>query len=141
MERLTYVLDTNVIADRMNAREPVSQHLTAAVQTGHRVCLCQPVYYEVMRGLLKTNATRKLHLFETLILPLFTWIPLTDDDWRQAAQFWADATNAGKQLADIDLLVAAIAKRVGGVVVTDDADFSVLLVRRENWRVLPSGET
>lgn len=140
MEGLTYVLDTNVIADRMKAREPVSQRLTVAVQTGHRVCLCQPVYYEVMRGLLKTNATRKLHLFQTTIVPLLTWVSLTDDDWRQAAQFWANAVNAGKQLADTDLLIAAIAKRVDGVVVTDDGDFDALPIRRENWRVPVSGE-
>jgi predicted nucleic acid-binding protein len=81
MERLIYVLDTNVIADRMNDRQPVSQRLTAAIQFGHRVCLCQPVYYEVMRGLLKINATRKLQLFQTTIVPLLTWMPLIDDDW------------------------------------------------------------
>jgi predicted nucleic acid-binding protein len=67
MERLIYVLDTNVIADRMNAREPVTLRLTTAVQHGHQVGLCQPVFYEVMRGLLKTNATRKLHFFQTTI--------------------------------------------------------------------------
>ncbi|MBN1562401.1 MAG: hypothetical protein JXA10_01070, partial [Anaerolineae bacterium] len=76
MERLTYVLDTNVIADRINAREPVSQQLFSTVKAGHRVCLCQPVYYEVMRGLLKTNATRKLQDFQTKIMPLLEWLPL-----------------------------------------------------------------
>ncbi len=65
---------------------------------------------------------------------------LTDDDWRQAAQFWANAVNAGRQLADTDLLIAAIAKRVDGVVVTDDGDFDALPIRRENWRVPVSGE-
>lgn len=135
MERLTYILDTNVIADRMNAREPVSQRLFATVQAGHHVCLCQPVYYEVLRGLLKTNATRKLHMFQTVLIPLLEWTPLTDTDWRQAAQLWADASNAGRQLADTDLLIAAIAMRVGGVVVTADDDFNALPVQRANWRV------
>lgn len=141
MERLTYILDTNVIADRMNARELVSQRLFATVQAGHRVCLCQPVYYEVLRGLLKTNATRKLQFFQATIMPLLEWLPLTDDDWRQAAQFWADAVNAGQQLADTDLLVAGIAQRVGGIVVSADADFDALPVRRENWRDPIPGET
>lgn len=135
MERVTYVLDTNVIADRMNAREPVSRRLFEAVQAGHRVCLCQPVYYEVMRGLLKTNATHKLHFFQTTIMPLLTWITLTDADWRQAAQFWADASNAGKQFADTDLLVAAVARRMDGIIVSADADFNALPVRREDWRI------
>jgi predicted nucleic acid-binding protein len=134
MERLTYILDTNVIADCMNEHDPAAQRFYAAVQAGHRVCLCQPVYYEVMRGLLKVNATRKLRTFETTILPLLERLALTDADWRQAAQFWADATNAGKQMSDADLLVAAIATRVSGIVVSADADFDALPIRRENWR-------
>ncbi|MBN2305752.1 MAG: PIN domain-containing protein [Anaerolineae bacterium] len=135
MERLTYILDTNVIADRMNKREPVSQRLFATVQAGHQVCLCQPVHYEVLRGLLKTNATRKLQFFQTTIMPLLEWLPLIDADWQQAAQFWADASRAGRQLADTDLLVAALATRITGIIVSADADFDALPVRRENWRL------
>jgi predicted nucleic acid-binding protein len=74
-------------------------------------------------------------------VPLLTWTSLTDGDWRQAAQFWADVTNAGKQLADTDLLVAAIALRVGGTVVTADDDFDALPIKRENWRIPISEET
>jgi tRNA(fMet)-specific endonuclease VapC len=134
MERLTYILDTNLIADTMNGRDPAAERFYTTVEAEHHVYLCQPVYYEVMRGLLKANATRKLHVFQDTIMPLITWLPLTDADWRQAAQFWADASNAGKQLADADLLVAAVAQRVGGIVVTADDDFDALPIRRENWR-------
>ena len=134
MERLAYILDTNIIADRMKAIEPVSQRLIETASAGHRVYLCQPVYYEVMRGLLKVNATRKLQFFQTTIMPLLDWLPLTDDDWRQAAQFWAETRSAGKQLSDVDLLVAALAKRLDAVIVSSDEDFNALLVKRENWR-------
>ena len=135
-----YILDTNVIADRMNAREPVSHQLVSVVKAGHHVCLCQPVYYEVMRGLLKTHATRKMHDFQTVIMPLLEWCPLSDADWQQAAQFWADTTRAGKQLADADLLIAAIAHRMSGTVVTADDDFDALPVQRVNWRIPPTDE-
>ena len=134
MERLTYVLDTNVIADRMNAREPASRRLIDTVSAGHQVILCQPVYYEVMRGLLKVNATRKMQFFQTTIMPLLDWFSLTDADWQQAARFWADASNTGRQLADTDLLIAAIAHRMNGIIVTADADFDALPVCRQNWR-------
>ena len=119
MDRLTYILDPNVIADRMKAIEPVSHLLTDTVSVGHRVYLCQPVYYEVMRGLIKINATRKLQFFQTSIMPLLYWLPLTDADWQQAAHFWADARNAGKQLSDVDLLLAALAKRGDNVLQPD----------------------
>jgi tRNA(fMet)-specific endonuclease VapC len=134
MDGLTYILDTNVIGDRMKAIESVSRRLTETVAAGTRVYLCQPVYYEVMRGLLKTNATRKLQFFQETIMPLLYWLPLADIDWEQAAQFWADARNAGKQLSDVDLLIAAIAYRTQGVIVSDDDDFDALPIKRENWR-------
>jgi len=57
-------------------------------------------------------------------------------NWQQAAQFWADAVNKGKQLSDVDLLVAAVAARLGGVVVSADGDFDALPVRRNIWRSL-----
>lgn len=44
MDRLNYVLDTNVIGDCMKDIVPVSQQLANAVSAGHRVYLCQPVY-------------------------------------------------------------------------------------------------
>jgi predicted nucleic acid-binding protein len=53
---------------------------------------------------------------------------------RQAAQFWAVARNAGRQLFDVDLLIAALAFRLNTVVVTNDNDFNALPVRHENWR-------
>jgi predicted nucleic acid-binding protein len=134
MERLTYILDTNVIADSINGYAPVFQRLNTTVQANHTVCLCPPVYYEVLRGLCKVNATRKQTLFEKTIVPLLTWAPLLGEDWRQAARFWADAAKAGKQLADSDLLIAALAHRIGARIATADADFEVLSVHCENWR-------
>jgi predicted nucleic acid-binding protein len=60
---------------------------------------------------------------------------VTDDDWKQAAHYWVDTVRAGKQLADIDLLIAAIARRTNAVVVSADDDFDALPIRRENWRI------
>ena len=42
--------------------------------------------------------------------------------------------NQGKQLSDVDLLIAALAQRLDGVVVTSDDDFDALPIQRENWR-------
>ena len=67
-------------------------------------------------------------------MPLLDWLPLTDADWRQAAQFWADTRSTGKQLSDVDLLVAALAKRLDAIIISNDDDFDALPVKRENWR-------
>lgn len=137
MERLAYILDTNAVADYINRFEPTTRHIQQAVRAGHLLYLCQPVVYEVLRGLMKTHSTRKRQIFEEQFAPQLIALALTDADWRQAAQFWADASRVGKQLADADLLVAALAQRVGGAIVSADTDFDALPVRRENWRTSP----
>jgi len=95
--------------------------------------LCSPVAYEVMRGLLRTNAINKTRLYEKFASQL-TRVDLTEADWKQAAQLWADMTSKGKQLSDVDLLLAALAMRLNAILVSSDADFGVLPIRRENWR-------
>jgi predicted nucleic acid-binding protein len=135
MATLTYILDSNIIADRLNGVVAVASKMHSALQENHRLCLCQPVHYEVSRGLLKTRANRKQLIFVNDIVPLLDWIELVDGDWTKAAQLWAQTTASGKQLSDVDLLVAALAIRLDAIVVSSDADFDALSVTRVNWRV------
>lgn len=134
MERLSYILDTNAVADYINAIQTTKSHIEQALQVQHRVYLCQPVHYEVLRGLLKVNATRKLCQFEQVFAPQLEWLPLTDSDWRQAVIFWVNSRKMGKQLSDVDLLIAAVTLRLDGVLVSADDDFDRRPVKRENWR-------
>ncbi len=131
---MIYVLDTNVLSDRINGVQIIEQKLNVAIQAGDRMCLCQAVHYEVFRGLLRTNATRKQQFFEEKLVPALEWVVLIDEDWRQAARFWALATTSGKQLSDVDLLIAAVAARLNAVIVSSDEDFDALPVLREDWR-------
>jgi tRNA(fMet)-specific endonuclease VapC len=135
MAGLSYLLDTNAIADYINNVTSVRERIYAARQNQDHFYLCQPVYYEVLRGLLRTNANRKLTIFEGEFRPLLLWLPLVDADWRQAAQNWADTSKAGKQLSEVDLLIAALAIRLEVVIISAGNDFDALRVKRENWRV------
>lgn len=134
MERLTHILDTNVVADYINQTTPTTQRIEQAIRDKHTVYLAQPVYYEVMRGLLHINATRKLKIFQDQFMPQLAWLPLMDEDWHQAAVFWANTRKAGKQLSDTDLLIAAVTMRLNGVLVSADDDFNALPIKWENWR-------
>ena len=134
MDTVTYILDSTVIADRFRQHPQVIQRLTRAGEAGHVLGLCDPVRYEVLRGLLKVNATNKLQLFQEKITPLFDYLPLTDADWERAAELWAQMRNQGKQLSDADLLIASLAQRLNAVIVTSDADFAALPISREDWR-------
>ena len=135
MERLIYLLDSNAVSDFLNHQPVLKLRVENAIARDHLVCLAQPVHYEVSRGLLKVGATRKLTAFEDEFVPQLDWLALADRDWREAAKLWADATRKGKQLSDVDFLLAALAIRFNAILVSSDNDFDVLPVRRENWRV------
>lgn len=131
---MIYLLDTNVIADYLNEKLTV-ERLKDAITAGDRVCLCRPVYYETRRGLLKTQSTRKLQTLHEKLIPMLEWVELRRRDWDQAAELWAQTVRIGRQLSDIDLLIAAIAIRYSAVIVSADEDFDTLPVKRVNWRI------
>jgi predicted nucleic acid-binding protein len=49
----------------------------------------------------------------------------------KAAELWSSTRSAGKQLSDVDLLLAALAVRMDAVIVSNDSDFDALPARRE----------
>ena len=132
MVGLSYILDTNVVAHYLNDTMPTKTRIDDALQQRNRVYLCQPVHYEVLRGLLKANAIRKLRAFQEIFMPQLIWLALEDEDWQQAAVFWSDTRKRGRQLSDTDLLIAALTLRIGGILVTADNDFEALPIPREN---------
>jgi predicted nucleic acid-binding protein len=95
---MNYLLDTNVIADLLRHKTGATKRVERHIQEGDTLHLCQPVYYEAWRGLLKAGATGKIRTLETKFRPIFQWVTLTDEDWLQAARFWAAAVSKGKQL-------------------------------------------
>jgi tRNA(fMet)-specific endonuclease VapC len=132
MARLIFIFDTNAISDLIQRNMTVAAHVRMNQQ--QVMCLCTPVHFEIRRGLLYTNAARKMQVYETEIRPLFQWLRLQDEDWEQAAKFWAETRRIGKQLSEVDLLVAALAFRLDGIIISDDSDLNALPIKRENWR-------
>jgi tRNA(fMet)-specific endonuclease VapC len=129
-----YLLDTNAITDLIEGHPQVIASMTTRIQEGHRMALCLPVRYEVERGLVWKNLQKKLQVFRS-IYPRLDLIELTSEDWLRAVEFWANSRRTGKQLADIDILIAAIAHRLNSIIVSSDSDFDALPVQRENWRL------
>jgi predicted nucleic acid-binding protein len=129
-----YLLDSNVISDVLRKREIVRDTLSLTLENGQSVILCQPVHFEVTRGLIHAKASAQLHVLETVIRPELLWVSLIDADWEQAARLWADATSRGRQFSDVDILLAAVAARLDAVLVSADADFDALPIKREDWR-------
>src|SRR5574341_786429 len=134
MAGLSYILETNTVAELFDPDSAVRRRMRHALEDDDAIYLCQPVHYEVVRGLFKVKAARKLTDYRNRLVPMLNWMPLIDADWEQAAHHWADATGKGKQLSDIDLLVAALATRLNAIIVSSEEDFDALQVRRVDWR-------
>ena len=131
---MIYVLDSNVISDRLNGHAVVTRKFSQMMQKGHVLCLSAPVDYEVRRGFLKRNATHKFQIFTEEVKPKLVNVPLTDADWQTAAQLWAQMRRKGRQFSDVDLLLAAITIRLDATLVFADNDFAALSLTRTNWR-------
>jgi tRNA(fMet)-specific endonuclease VapC len=130
-----YVLDANVVSDMLRKIPDATIMATIAQHRQDDVYLCMPVDYEIRRGLIKTQAFNRLQYYESHIKPQFQWVSILDEDWVKAAELWSIAVSAGKQLSDIDLLIAAVTLRLGGTLVSADSDFDSLPVTRVNWRL------
>ncbi len=130
-----FVLDTNVISDIAAPKPDVHVMSNLALYQQDALYLCSAVDYEVRRGLLKNNAIVQLTRYEQSIKPQFIWVSFTDEDWTRAAELWSTAVRGGRQLSDIDLLIAAVTIRLHATLVTADDDFDALPVTRANWRI------
>lgn len=131
---MIYVLDTNAVSDFLKKQPTVTNSIIKAQRQQERIIITPPVHYEIMRGLVRHRATTQLTRLNTQILPLFEWGEITDADWAQAAELWASAVRRGKQLSDVDLLLAAVTQRLEATLVSSDADFDALPIQRVNWR-------
>jgi len=131
---LIYVLDTNTLSDWIEGHSSVSLRAHQAIRAGDNLVLSSAILYEVRRGLLQKNLIRKLNTLDVSIMPYLDWTSVTDADWLHATTFWVNTRNQGRQLSDVDLLVAAIASRLQATLVTSDTDFDVLPIQKETWR-------
>jgi predicted nucleic acid-binding protein len=130
---MNLIWDTNAISALLKGDAQANQYLVRQTGMGNNSLVCMPVHYEVLRGLLHRNAVNQLRRYNTIILPSFTFQSTLDADWLSAAQLWADTVRRGRQFSDVDLLVAAVAIRLDGIIVSNDQDFDALSVKRESW--------
>ena len=91
-------------------------------------------YYEILRGLIKAGATRKLRDFEALIADNNLRL-LDEQSCRIAAQIHADLTRAGTPLDDADILIASIAIANDFVLVTNNTEHykRIANLKLDNW--------
>jgi predicted nucleic acid-binding protein len=101
-----YALDTNIVSFYIKGRETVVRNLKNARMRGRIIRIPPFAYYEVKRGLLRVNAAARLReLAKTC-----EKYPVGGNDSRvfeEAAVIWADLTNKGWNIGEMDIFIAA----------------------------------
>lgn len=130
---MRYLLDTNIISAVLNRNKAVEKKLEE-IAVDNRICFSIISYYEILRGLLSVNATRKMKHFndlcEEISVLLLDSLGIAD----QASQIFVSLKKQGELIQDADILIAATALLHNMIIVTDDKHFqriSGLIV--ENW--------
>lgn len=131
-----YLLDTNIVSASLKQNIEVALKITEIRRQGEFIGISGITYYEIQRGLLRSNGTKKLAWFQQFgqDYPI-----LFLDDLRifaKASEIYADLTNRGKIIQDADILIAATAIIHNLVLVSHDSDLTrVKDLQLENWLI------
>ena len=93
--------------------------------------------FEVRRNLLLEGLVESVQRLDDLKAVL-TYLPLSTHVMLRAAEFWAQARKQGKATADpkeldVDVILAAQAHEVKGIVVTENVGHLALFVEAKEW--------
>jgi tRNA(fMet)-specific endonuclease VapC len=131
---MDYIIDTNIISALMKNDSEVKIRLQNAFLNGSEVFISGLSYYEIKRGLLAINATKKLYLFNEICRRFR--ILLLDDIriFNKASEIYADLKQKGKLIKDADILIASTVLVYEFTLVSDDSDFlRIYNLNVENW--------
>ena len=127
MPEPTHLLDTSVYSQPLRRPSSRNAHAIARWQSlgDHRLATCVIVEAEVRTGLLTSGSARMSGLYEQTLRGNLISYPVDSNAAETFAQLKAKQIQAGSQVADLDLLIAACARSRGLIVATlNHRDFS-----------------
>lgn len=131
-----YLLDTNIVSSALKQNIKINLKLQEISGLKVDIFISGITYFEIQRGLLKSNATKKITLFQQFCqdYPIL----LLDDlrIFQKAAEIHADLQSRGKIIQDADILIAATAIIHNLTLVSHDSDLTrVKNLQLENWLI------
>ncbi|AFY43706.1 type II toxin-antitoxin system VapC family toxin [Nostoc sp. PCC 7107] len=131
-----YLLDTNIVSASLKQNIQIGLKITEIRRQGEFLAISGITYYEIQRGLLSSNAIKKLALFQQFCqdYPIL----FLDDIliFQKAAEIHADLKGKGKIIQDADILIAATAIIHNLILVSHDSDLTrVNNLHLENWLI------
>ena len=130
---MTLLLDTDTINFILKGRQQALDRLEQATRRQESFLLATVVDFELSRYLLLKGARRLVRAYEELTK---TWARCNpeSEDWASAADLWAQRHRLGRPIADLDLLIAILARRRQATLVTSNRKhFEGLGLPLETW--------
>jgi predicted nucleic acid-binding protein len=127
------ITDTNILNYILKGQAPVLAHMEDMAHQGVDFLLAPVVHYELTRYLSLKGAHRLVRAYQELTR---SWqrLQMGFSDWDAAAQLWAERHRVGRAVADLDLLLAVLARREKAVIVTANTKhFEGLGVELADW--------
>jgi predicted nucleic acid-binding protein len=114
------------------------QWMELLLRRGSEVCVPEIADYEVRRELLRANKVQGIGRLDVLKKSL-SYLPITTEVMLRAADLWAQARRSGLPTADPkaldgDVILAAQALGVDGIVATDNVGHLARFVTARTWR-------
>jgi predicted nucleic acid-binding protein len=139
------VLDSGplgLLTNPKNATGPVAirQWLASLLVNGRRIILPEIADYEIRREFIRANMTQSLIMLDSLAVQI-EYVPIATAPMRKAAEFWAQARNAGRPTApdhaldgDVILAAQAVVLGVPVIVATSNPGHLARFVPADDWR-------
>ncbi len=118
--------------------EGIKRRLRELLASRRQVIVPAVADYEIRRSFLLHENWQSLERLNELCAGL-DFQPILPHDWMLAAHFWADSRRQGQPTAhphelDCDVILAALARRLGGIVATENVGHLSRFVEAKHWR-------
>jgi tRNA(fMet)-specific endonuclease VapC len=119
---MVFVLDTNIIIGVINHRNPnIRKSFRETLASGEKMLIPVVVLFELRYGIAKSDRAAKALDELNIFLSFGTDIlPFTPEDAVHAGKIRADLEIKGTPIGPYDVLIAAQARRIGAILVTEN---------------------
>lgn len=132
---MMYALDANIVSYFLKEDEQVRHNTDTALEKGHELVIPRIVDYEVQRGLVSKDMTRKLKTYLDFCKCLDIGT-IDDEVWQRAIYVYAELKKKGRMIGDGDILIAAFCLVNDCTLVTDNTKHfeNIDGLKCVNWR-------
>jgi predicted nucleic acid-binding protein len=114
-----FVLDTNIISFYLKGNETIESNIIRTLTEGNSIVIAPIAYYEIKRGLMAINASKRLKEFAKLC-ELFGIGQLDNSIMDLAVEIYVEQRRAGRMIEDADIFIAAFCKKQNCTLVTNN---------------------